>query len=249
MTKIQRVIPNQNIGNLTKKWSQKPVIGLVPSFDDGSGTVMFDDQTERVYVRTEYTQVLVSVGAIPLILSPDMPPEMVTELCDGVVISGGFDIAPTFYGQEQLTDQPLEPIKRYMWEEVLIDACDRSGVPILGICYGLQRLNLFYGGSLLQDIDTIIPENVGHMNTIHEISFSEDFLGMSKGVQKRINSRHHQAIDELAQGWRVCAEASDGVIEAARGGRHFGMQWHPESDETGVHMYRAFVEYCQGKQD
>lgn len=223
----------------------KPVIGIVPSFDDGEGAIYFPGpKTERLYIRSEYTHVLASVGAVPVILSPDMSLDAIAELCDGIVISGGFDIAAVTYGEEQLTDEPVEPIKRYMWEEVLIAACDKAQIPILGICYGMQRLNLYYGGSLYQDINTSLSENIGHMETIHTVTFTDSFLGISEGTVSQVNSRHHQAVDRLADGWHVCAMAPDGIIEAAEGHGHFGMQWHPESDETGAHTYRAFVEAC-----
>ena len=61
-----------------------------------------------------------------------------------------------------------------------------------------------------------------------------------------INSRHHQAVDQLAEGFQIAAVAPDGVIEAIEGHGHFGIQWHPESDATGAHIYRAFVEHCMG---
>ncbi len=227
---------------------KRTVVGIVPCFDDGQGPVYFPGpKTDRVYLRNEYMHVLASVGAVPLILSPEMPMSMITDLCDGVVISGGFDIATVCYDEEPLTNEPIEPIKRYMWEEILIEACDRESIPILGICYGMQRLNLFYGGTLLQDIELLVPENIGHIETKHAVTFQKNFLGLSAGKTYTIESRHHQAVDALADGWEVCASAPDGVIEAMHGRGHFAMQWHPESDETGMHIYRAFVEHCHDR--
>lgn len=223
----------------------RPVIGVVPSFDMGEGAIFFPGpKTERLYIRTEYTHVLVSVGALPLILSPDMPLDMVTELCDGIVISGGFDIDATLYGGTNNGSEPIEPIKRFMWEERLIGACDDSKIPILGICYGMQRLNIFYGGSLYQDISSSLASALQHNNTEHEISFYENFLGVQTGEKRTVASRHHQAVDQLADGFTSAAIAPDGIVEAMEGRGHFGMQWHPESDTTGIHMYRAFVEHC-----
>lgn len=226
--------------------NSRVVIGVVPSFDDGEGVVIFPGpKTERIYIRTEYVHVLASVGAVPLILSPDMPLDMVKELCDGVVISGGFDIDASAYGEERLGNEPLEPMKRFMWEERLIEACDEAGIPIFGICYGMQRLNIYYGGSLYQDIETSFAGALPHMETIHSIRFDEPFLGLKAGDRYDINSRHHQAVNVLADGFSIAAAAPDGIIEAIKGRGHFGVQWHPESDETGIHMYRAFVEHCK----
>jgi putative glutamine amidotransferase len=225
--------------------TRRPTIGIVPSFDMGEGAVYFPGpKTERLYIRTEYTHVLVSVGAMPIILSPDMPLHMIADLCDGVVISGGFDIDAALYGQTKLTEEPVEPIKRFMWEERLIAACDESNIPILGICYGMQRLNIYYGGTLLQDIPTLLADSIEHNNAEHAIEFYENFLGIVKQEVRSVASRHHQAINMLADGFNVAAAAPDGIIEAIEGRGHFGMQWHPESDSTGIHMYRAFVEHC-----
>lgn len=223
-----------------------PTIGIVPSFDMGENAVYFPGpKAERLYIRTEYTHVLVSVGALPLILSPDMPLEMITSLCDGIVISGGFDIDAALYGQTITTDAPLEPIKRFMWEERLIAACDEKKIPILGICYGMQRLNVYYGGSLLQDIPTLLPDSIEHNEAEHPIVFHKNFLGIKQHEIHQVASRHHQAINSLAKGFSVAAEAPDGIIEAVEGRGHFGMQWHPESDSTGIHIYRAFIEHCR----
>jgi putative glutamine amidotransferase len=227
----------------------KPIIGIVPSFDEGVHIPAGGGNVKRIYIRHEYTHMLAEVGAVPLILNPDMTSVEITELCDGIVLSGGEDINPRFYGQD-LLEQPRpryhEPDTRFEWESELIQACDAARVPILGICYGLQRLNVYYGGTLLQDIETLRPENIGHDLTEHDIRIHGEFLNMT-GLH-RIASRHHQAIDRLAEGFEIKAEAPDGIIEAIEGYGHFGMQWHPESDETGAHVYRAFVEHCSRRQ-
>lgn len=224
------------------KTNIRPVIGIVPSFDHGINIPAGGD-VKRIYLRYEYTRLLAQVGALPLILNHDMPLGTVTEMCDGIVISGGEDIHPKHYGAQQLSDsRHVEPDDRFEWEKNLIEACDGASVSILGICYGLQRLNVHYGGTLIQDIPSYMPQNSGHDGTTHNVSFVTDFLGLRKSGVHEINSRHHQAIDRLADGFTVCATAPDGVIEAIEGHGHFGMQWHPESDETGAHVYSAFID-------
>ncbi len=224
--------------------NSRPVIGIVPSFDDG--VTRFGDAAPRIFLRRDYLETLSNVGALPVVLNSEMLIDEIVELCDGIVISGGNDIDPASYGEERLPEvQQLEPAERFAWEEQLISACDEKNLPILGICYGMQRLNVHYGGSLLQDIPREYPEAIGHIGTTHEVVFIDNFLGISAGSSREVASRHHQAIGRLAEGFEVVATAPDGIIEAFRGrNNHYGMQWHPESDTTGVQVYRAFVEQC-----
>lgn len=225
------------------KTRSRSFIGVVPSFDEGNNIPAGGD-VHRVYLRHEYMDMIASAGATPLILHPAMGVETITDLCAGVVISGGEDIEPHFYGAEPRPSTRFnEPKQRFIWEMELIEACDKTNTPILGICYGLQRLNVHYGGSLIQDIPTAIPVNIGHDKTEHEVTFLDEFLSMN-GTHV-VASRHHQAIDRLAKGFSVTATAQDGIIEAIIGHGHFGMQWHPESDVTGFHVYQSFVRHCQ----
>lgn len=230
------------------KTKTKPVIGITPGFDSGDHFYFEgkrDEGVHRIYVRREFTEVLAAIGAVPVVLSPGMAMKDIIELCDGIVISGGEDIDPSLYGAEPIEQLRLtEPVERAQWEATLIEACDKADLPILGICYGMQLLNIYYGGTLVQDIDTYYPDNTGHFQTTHPITFEHEFLGMKEKGVHEINSRHHQAIERLANGFMVCATASDGIIEAIEGHGHYGMQWHPESDETGAHVYRAFIERC-----
>lgn len=228
-----------------RQLKSQPVIGIVPSFDEGDNIPAGGD-VKRIYIRHEYTNRVAAAGAVPIILNPDMSLETITELCDGVVISGGEDIEPHFYGAEPLPSTRFnEPKSRFVWELDLIEACDKTSTPILGICYGMQRLNVHYGGTLIQDIPTILPDNVGHDVTEHVVAFGGTFLGMTG--EHVVASRHHQAVDRLASGFEAVAHAPDGIIEAIVGHGHFGMQWHPESDITGMHVYTAFVQHCVSK--
>ncbi|MDQ5963534.1 MAG: putative glutamine amidotransferase [Patescibacteria group bacterium] len=179
-----------------------------------------------------------------MLLNPEMPMSYIMELCDGIVIAGGEDIEPSLYGGAN-NMYPKEPIERSQWEFGLIKECDKQKVPILGICYGMQLLAVYYGGALHQDIATEVPESINHNRTLHNVRFREDFLGFEAGSNVVVNSRHHQAVAVVPDGFLVCAEASDGVIEAIQGRGHFGVQWHSEADETSRHIYRLFVEHCQ----
>lgn len=226
---------------------QLPIIGIVPTFDEGEIIGAGGPGIERIYLRRDYLRTIASIGATPLILSPEVPLRAIIAMCDGVVISGGLDIDPRHYGEQPIPQlRNTEPDDRFKWEKELIEACDDNDIPILGICYGIQRLNVHYGGSLIQDIPSVIGESVLHDNVKHEVLFKREFLGFHPAEKRMVASRHHQALARLSDNASVCATSADGVVEAAIfGGKHYGMQWHPESDETGVHVYRIFAEHCQ----
>ncbi len=218
------------------------VIGITPAFDEG---VKLPASQASLYLRREYARVIGEVGAIPLILSPDMPMEYILAHCDGIVISGGEDIPAEVYGGQELLTVP-EPLERVMWERLLIDACEAVGKPVLGVCYGMQLLTLHYGGSLYQDIATEVEASIEHKGVPHDVRLMDDFLGLKKGHSYTVASRHHQAVAMLPDTFALCATAPDGVIEAMAGSRMYGVQWHPESDATGATIYRAFVSVCSG---
>lgn len=201
------------------------------------------------YIRRDYGLALKEAGAHPIFFEEGIDPFVAASLCDGIIISGGEDIDPSLYGEECRTKGIIEPKARTLWERELIDACDEHGVPILGICYGQQLLNIHYGGTIYQDIVTEVENHVDHGNSyaaqMHKVSFHADSLGFEKGHEVTSASRHHQAVKDIAPGFEVVARAEDGVIEAIKGRGHYGIQWHPESDGTAGQIYGAFVDACR----
>jgi putative glutamine amidotransferase len=221
----------------------KPVIGITMSFDK-SGLVRPD-----VYynlIRREYGDQLKAAGASPIFLDNTIDPEVAAELCDGIVISGGEDIDPSFYKQDSKYAKIIEPAERTEWERKLIDACDMRKVRILGICYGSQLLNIHYGGTLYQDIETETGSKLSHGTSIaaalHKVTFKNNFLSFKSGEIVESAARHHQAVNKLGKGMKSAAIAEDGIIEAIAGNGHYGVQWHAEADGTAAQIYGAFVE-------
>lgn len=197
------------------------------------------------YIRPEYGERVRAAGGSPLFLDYTIDPEVAAELCDGIVIAGGEDMDPSFYGEKaEYIDLP-EPAKRTSWERLLVDACDRKGIPILGVCYGSQLLNVHYGGTLYQDIAAQTNSNQGHGTrtspVVHDVTFERDFLHFKNGETVPVTARHHQAVKDMAPGMNVVARASDGTIEAITGYGHYGVQWHPESDDSARKIYDPFI--------
>ena len=147
--------------------------------------------------------------------------------CQGLLLTGGGDLDPALYGQENLCCQGVEP-DRDEAEMELLDRFTVTGKPILGICRGLQVINVYFGGSLLQNI-------CGHEATeqgdrLHGSRTDSSLLSALYGPAFTVNSAHHQAVDRIGGGLRAIQWAEDGIVE---GLRHrtlpiYALQWHPE---------------------
>ena len=184
---------------------------------------------------------------------------------DGLVLQGGSDVAPEFYGQEPLRAEWAGDPVRDRYEIELVEAFVQAGKPVFGICRGMQLINVMNGGSLYQDVLTQLPGALEHQRPelyehhYHTIALEPEgqlarlYPGVSRAVT---NSIHHQAVRVLAPGFVVEARcADDGVIEAIRrpGGSFLaGVQWHPEFQGAGdaatfddAPMLRAFLDACR----
>lgn len=158
---------------------------------------------------------------------------------DGLILQGGADVSPLAYGEEPLRPEWSGDPVRDAYELELVHEFMEAGKPILGICRGMQLLNVALGGSLYQDLRTQRPETADHESGqydqhAHEVVFAPEgqmrgwFGGLAGG---RVVSIHHQAVHRLGRGMVVEASSEDGVIEAIRwtGGSFVcGVQWHPE---------------------
>jgi putative glutamine amidotransferase len=209
------------------------------------------------YLKQQYYEVLETEGLLCLGLPASEREEWAAdyaELISGLLLVGGEDINPSTYGQA--TDprcQPLPP-RRDHFELALIRECRARQVPILGICRGLQLLNIAHGGTLYQDLgDAPVARN--HTQT-GELDFSTSHtveimpgthLQRLLGVSSiETNTGHHQGVAEVGSGLTVAARSSDGVIEALEGDHFYlGVQWHPEAwsaDEVSARIFTGFAD-------
>jgi gamma-glutamyl-gamma-aminobutyrate hydrolase PuuD len=220
-----------------------PVIGITVSLDHGK---IIRKNHDYLYVKRAYAQAIKRVGGQPLLISPDLAPQTVAALCKAIVISGGDDLAPELYGEEACAAVNLESAERVAWERQLLDLFVETDRPVLGVCYGMQLMNVHFGGSLHQDIATAYEKTFDHGGlgrfTAHEISINEDSrLFPSLGAKATVSSLHHQAINKLAPGFRIAASAADGVIEAIEFKNLLGVEWHPEADATSAAVYSLLL--------
>jgi putative glutamine amidotransferase len=206
----------------------------------------------------DYCRSLVLAGGAPVLIPLELNEgayRAIYERLDGIMFPGGVDVAPHLYGQEphpQLgqVDDALDETELLLAQCALADR-----IPVLGICRGIQLLNVAAGGSLYQDIAAQVPQTLSHAcpNTpyAHRVDIEpETRLASALGVLSCwTNSRHHQAIQDIAPSFAVTAHASDGIIEGIeiKGAPFFvGVQWHPENlaptDPQMLGLFRAFVQ-------
>lgn len=216
-------------------------------------------------------------GATPILL-PDLGDvsgaQAVLQLVDGLVLSGGADVSPTSYGETPLQEQWAGDAHRDAYEIRLIEQAIAMGKPVLGLCRGMQILNVALGGTLYQDIGTQLPAALVHRDWEpydalgHELQVApQSWVAASYGAcALAVNSIHHQSIKDVAEGLTVTATAPDGVIEAVEAidAERFvvGLQWHPEwlesrpghtdplraaalSRASGSVVFDAYVEACR----
>lgn len=213
-----------------------------------------------LFVMEAYTRALVQVGAIPLLIPCGLPQSLLIQTLprlDGILFTGGGDIHPGSYGSQAhpLVDEIDDDRDRV--ELSLLQAAVQRELPFLGICRGLQLINVGLGGSLYEDILDQRPESLQHSQPpeqprdrlAHTVQVEpKSLLGSILEVEStQVNSIHHQAVRELAPLLRATACAPDGVVEGVElPGHRFGLgvQWHPEwladRPET-TRLFRAFV--------
>ncbi len=219
-----------------------------------------------------------TAGAVPVLL-PDLHDEAgaraVLELVDGLVLSGGADVSPTSYGETALQPKWGGDAHRDGYESRLIHLALQMGKPVLGLCRGIQILNVALNGTLYQDIGTQVTgslvhrdwepyDALGHDIDVRAGSWVSEVYG---GVTKlAVNSIHHQSIKDVAPGFTVTAHAPDGIVEAIECIEAtrwaVGVQWHPEWLESraghddpltaaaddrasGAPVFSAYVAACR----
>jgi putative glutamine amidotransferase len=218
-----------------------------------SATRRTDGGRERVALNIAYVRALTRAGLVPLLVPPILDPDAACAALDrvqGLVLTGGEDVDPSRYHAAPHAKLGETDPARDAVELALIAGAERRRLPILAICRGIQILNVALGGTLYQDLASERAGPIDHTDTaarhalrVEPRSLLHQALGM---VAASVNSRHHQAIRELAPTLRATAWAQDGVIEgverADRGAPWtLAVQWHPE-DDTEEALFRGFAE-------
>jgi putative glutamine amidotransferase len=212
----------------------------------------------------DYLEAIRRAGGEPHVIDPASgAPAGVLETIDGLLLTGGADVDPALYGEAPHPSVERVEAGRDEFELALVRLAVERDLPVLGLCRGVQVMNVAFGGSLVQDVPSQTPGTITHavadapITAAHEVWVSKGSR-LWQALQERlnedetceVNSRHHQAVGRVAEGFEVSATAPDGLIEAIeRPASRFclGVQWHPENFwRTGEFrcLFEAFVAAC-----
>jgi len=222
----------------------RPLVGITGDIEEINGKTY-------LYIDLRYGKLVEETGGIPLLIHPTDSVKDVISKIDGLLLSGGEDIHPRYYREEPRYPMTPSPDLRTEFEFSLLREAMISKIPILGICHGMQLINVAFGGTLYQDLpgqtEGVINHRLGEKR--HLVSIEGDSL-LFKAIGKEeiaVTSTHHQAIKDLGMGLKVCATAHDSIIEAFEmPGYPFliGVQWHPEKepDENSRKLFSTFLQ-------
>ncbi len=246
--------------------SSRPLIGIVPDHRDGCP----EGYSSRNYyaLRANYVEMINKAGGAAVILTYDYDLiDSYLESLDGIVIVGGyFDINPCRYGEKNIHHTVKLNDVRENFENALGNKVIKTELPFLGICNGMQLINILHGGSVIQHIPDegkYVDHEQAHVagfkdykTGYHEVEIIKgsklfEIIGQEKIIT---NSSHHQAAKAAGQDLVVCGKASDGVIEAVEKPSHpfcIGVQWHPEFEvsEADYKIFAALVDAAKKYKD
>lgn len=234
-----------------------PVIGVTATLKEDANSVAERPLGSFVRADLDYVAGVAQAGGIPMILPP-IPgtAEEVAGNIDGLLLCGGSDLDPAYYGENPIPELDVTLPVRDTFEMALVEQALERGMPVFGICRGLQVLNVALGGTLYQDLPSQLhPDLIAHRQRIPKWQWTHEVeadcgskIGKIMGSDNlRVNSYHHQAIKDLAEPLAAVAHASDGVIEAVEArdlSKRWivGVQWHAEAmrDSEGAEHRNLF---------
>lgn len=227
-------------------------------------TAAYDYEKNISSIKNAYCEALVEAGAAPLLLPVSLDNNVLDayiDNCDGLMVTGGPDMDAAYYGENNMPyNGELSPYRDLM-ELELIKKAVLNNIPILGICRGMQVINVAMGGTLYQDIHEQIKDkqlvkhsqNAPRWYGTHEIAIERDSFmwEVFKNERVSVNTFHHQAVKDTAPDFKVTARSKDGIVEAMeyiKPSFVVGVQWHPEDlwQKNPIHhqLFKNFVDKC-----
>ena len=234
---------------------KKPLIAL-------SSRMRIDPNTNRIlYDNESYYELIRLAGGLGSVVHAVNKEDAfeIAERFDGLLLTGGEDVNPSLYNEKNTTSEVIqEDIE--LSDQFLYEAFKEKNKPILGICRGIQIINVLEGGTLIQDIQTYDSSKLNHQQYklnpplgLHDYAHSCNFVEGSIlysifGKSHLINSYHHQALGKVANGFKVTAISEDGIIEGMEKEKVLAVQWHPERlthDECHLNIAKYFINECK----
>ncbi|MFQ3587122.1 MAG: gamma-glutamyl-gamma-aminobutyrate hydrolase family protein [Fimbriimonadaceae bacterium] len=222
----------------------KPIVGITVE-------CKFDPEDARsrgnMSLNWNYAEQIALAGGVPIVIPPTADPEALVPILDGWLIPGGNDIDARHWGEPNHPKSELQDPSRFEIEAALFRLSSPE-MPILGICYGCQFLNVARGGSLIQHLPDVVPGEHHSGGTLDRAVVETDSkLGSIVGAEVTGRSYHHQAVGRVGDGLTVVARHADGTVEAIEATDRpwlIGVQWHPErtpDDAATQNLFREFV--------
>ncbi len=229
----------------------KPRIGII---------TRYNEKEKQYFSTSAYVLAIAAAGGVPvqlpLVDSDDA--DSLIGCVDGLLITGGPDVSPLLYEEEPCQRMGGCCQHNDLMEFALLRSAVAAGKPVLGICRGLQVINVAYGGTLYQDIPSQLPGSLLHLqnsargeatHTVQIVpgSYAHEICGSEKIY---VNTFHHQSVKEVGKTLKITANAPDGIVEAIENddGSVFAVQWHPENmyEEHPEHraIFEKFVQRC-----
>ena len=211
------------------------ILAIVERIENKEGEKFF---STRYYLTQHFKNIFdkLNILLFPVISEKNL--EQVCNLCDGLIVTGNKNhIHPKYYNEIPISEEKYK-IDEFKLDKKIIHLFHEQNKPILGICGGLQSLNVAFGGSLNQDIPNHYIPNKTHKVKIKNNTFLEEVYHTN---HISVNSYHHQSIKEIAPNFTVSAISEDGIIEAMEDNNMIGVQWHPEK-VNDLHFFETFIE-------
>lgn len=229
----------------------RPLIGVMP---------LWDEQKQSIWMLPHYLEGIEAASGIPFIFpltDDDEELEALVKNCDGLLFTGGQDVSPELYGQKALDGLVECCSKRDLMEKKILDIALSKEKSILGICRGIQFINVALGGTLYQDLPSMHKSGVNHAQkapydkATHKVELTADtpLLQLSDSPLIGVNSLHHQAVKEKSPSLEIMGISEDGIIEALFLPDYrflWAVQWHPEySYESSTLSRKIFSSFVK----
>ena len=191
------------------------------------------------YLDSSYRKIFDKLDVILIPVISERNIEEISNICDGLILTGSAnDVHPKYYNEEPIKDKKYDKFDEYPLVKKCVEEFNKQNKPILGICAGIQELNVIFGGTLFQSIPNHnLKDQSKHIINIEEDSF---LYKIYKKDKLQVNSYHEQAIKDVAPGFRIVARCDDGTIEGIEKDNVIGVQWHPES-VLDMEIFEGFV--------